>query len=89
MKKEKNKSPSFSMQISWVIDKVVWTVLSDGKAFAEAEISNMVCIFSFSSNLKSCEQLNYHKFTSLHIAHCFLLIKMPLRVKSLIKYQTF
>lgn len=42
MEKEKNKSPSFAMRISWAIDKVVWTMLSDGKAFAEAEISNMI-----------------------------------------------
>lgn len=42
MEKEKNKSPSFAMRISWAIDKVVWTMLSDGKPFAEAEISNMI-----------------------------------------------
>lgn len=42
MEKEKNKSPSFAMRISWVVDKVVWTMFSDGKAFAEAEISNMI-----------------------------------------------
>ena len=44
MEKEKNKSPSFAMRISWVIDKVVWTMFSDGKDFIEAEISNMVSI---------------------------------------------
>eukprot|EP01018_Ginkgo_biloba_P039836 Gb_21610 [translate_table: standard] len=42
MEKEKNKSPSFAMRISWVIDKVVWSMLSEGKSFAEAEISNMI-----------------------------------------------
>ncbi|XP_057820697.1 protein SABRE isoform X2 [Cryptomeria japonica] len=42
MDKEKNKSPSFAMRISWAIDKVVWSMLSDGKAFAEAEISHMI-----------------------------------------------
>ena len=44
MEKEKNKSPSCAMRISMKIDKVVWSMLSDGKSFAEAEIINMVSI---------------------------------------------
>ncbi|KAJ7565154.1 hypothetical protein O6H91_02G050400 [Diphasiastrum complanatum] len=42
MEKEKNKSPSAAMRISWAIDKVVWSMLSDGELFAEAEISSMI-----------------------------------------------
>lgn len=44
MEKEKNKSPSCAMRISMRINKVVWTMLADGKSFAEAEINEMVCI---------------------------------------------
>lgn len=40
--KEKNKSSPFAMGISWAIDKIVWSMISDGEAFAEAEISNMI-----------------------------------------------
>lgn len=42
MEKEKNKSPSYAMRISLQIHKVVWSMLVDGKAFAEAEINDMV-----------------------------------------------
>lgn len=45
MEKEKNKSPSYAMRISLRIDKVVWSMLADGKSFAEAEINNMVYDF--------------------------------------------
>ncbi|KAJ4962833.1 hypothetical protein NE237_022772 [Protea cynaroides] len=41
MEKEKNKSPSCAMRISLKIIKVVWSMLQDGKSFAEAEINNM------------------------------------------------
>ncbi|KAL4180176.1 hypothetical protein AMTRI_Chr13g123910 [Amborella trichopoda] len=41
MEKEKNKSPSYAMRISLRINKVVWSMLADGKSFAEAEINNM------------------------------------------------
>lgn len=44
MEKEKNKSPSYAMRISLRISKVVWTMLADGKSFAEAEINDMVSI---------------------------------------------
>jgi len=44
MEKEKNKSPSYAMRISLQINKVVWSMLVDGKAFAEAEINEMVGI---------------------------------------------
>ncbi|WOL08896.1 protein SABRE isoform X1 [Canna indica] len=45
MEKEKNKSPSCAMRISMRIDKVVWTMLADGKPFAEAEINEMIYDF--------------------------------------------
>jgi hypothetical protein len=47
MEKEKNKSPSFAMRIFLQINKVVWSMLLDGKPFAEAEINDMVSIISF------------------------------------------
>lgn len=54
MEKEKNKSPSYATRISMRIDKVVWTMLADGKSFAEAEINEMVCfcIFFLENNRK-------------------------------------
>ncbi|KAK6940268.1 FMP27, GFWDK domain [Dillenia turbinata] len=45
MEKEKNKSPSYAMRISLQINKVVWGMLVDGKAFAEAEINDMIYDF--------------------------------------------
>lgn len=42
MEKEKNKSPSYAMRISLQINKVVWSMIVDGKSFAEAEINDMV-----------------------------------------------
>lgn len=45
MEKEKNKSPSYAMRISVQIDKVVWSMLVDGKTFAEAEINEMIYDF--------------------------------------------
>lgn len=45
MEKEKNKSPSYAMRISLQINKVVWSMLVDGKAFAEAEINEMIYDF--------------------------------------------
>lgn len=44
MEKEKNKSPSCAMRISLQINKVVWSMLVDGKSFAEAEINELVSI---------------------------------------------
>lgn len=44
MEKEKNKTPSCAMRVSLRIHKVVWSMLVDGKAFAEAEINNMVSL---------------------------------------------
>lgn len=44
MEKEKNKSPSYAMRISVQINKVVWSMLVDGKSFAEAEINDMVSV---------------------------------------------
>ena len=42
MEKEKNKSPSYAMRLSLQINKVVWSMLLDGKPIAEAEINDMV-----------------------------------------------
>lgn len=39
--KEMNKSPSYAMRISLEINKVVWSMLVDGKSFAEAEINDL------------------------------------------------
>ncbi|CAI0464012.1 unnamed protein product [Linum tenue] len=50
MEKEKNKSPSYAMRISLQINKVVWSMLIDGKPFAEAEINDM--IFDFDRDYK-------------------------------------
>lgn len=44
MEKEKNKGPSYAMRISLKIDKVVWSMLVDGKSFAEAELNDMVSV---------------------------------------------
>ena len=43
--KEKNKSPSYAMRISLQNNKVVWSMLVDGKSFAEAEINDMIYDF--------------------------------------------
>ncbi|RZC15868.1 Protein SABRE isoform B [Glycine soja] len=43
--KEKNKSPSYAMRISLQINRVAWSMLVDGKSFAEAEISDMIYDF--------------------------------------------
>ncbi|KAL5844517.1 hypothetical protein ACOSQ4_010475 [Xanthoceras sorbifolium] len=45
MEKEKNKSPSCAMRISLQINKVVWSMLVDGKSFAEAEINDLIYDF--------------------------------------------
>ncbi|KAL1539208.1 protein SABRE [Salvia divinorum] len=45
MEKEKNKSPSYAMRISLKINKVVWSMLIDGKSFAEAEINDLIYDF--------------------------------------------
>ncbi|KAL2317608.1 hypothetical protein Fmac_031484 [Flemingia macrophylla] len=45
MEKEKNKSPSYAMRISLQINKVVWSMLLDGKSIAEVEISDMIYDF--------------------------------------------
>ncbi|KNA17373.1 hypothetical protein SOVF_080580 [Spinacia oleracea] len=41
MEKEKNKSPSYAMGIFVEIKEVVWSMLVDGKVFAEAGINEM------------------------------------------------
>ncbi|KAG2540710.1 protein ABERRANT POLLEN TRANSMISSION 1 isoform X2 [Panicum virgatum] len=48
--KEKNKSPSCAMRVSTRINKIVWSMLADGKSFAEAEINDM--IFDFDRDYK-------------------------------------
>lgn len=49
--KEKSKGSSCAMRISLQVSKVVWSMLLDGKSFAEAEINDLVSIpkhlFSF------------------------------------------
>ncbi|XP_020258640.1 protein SABRE-like isoform X2 [Asparagus officinalis] len=50
MEKEKNKSPSYAMRISMRISKIVWSMLADGKSFAETEINDM--IFDFDRDYK-------------------------------------
>ncbi|KAK7385404.1 hypothetical protein VNO78_31121 [Psophocarpus tetragonolobus] len=45
MEKEKNKSPSYAMRISFQINKVVWSMILDGKNFAEVEINDMIYDF--------------------------------------------
>ncbi|CAM6026648.1 unnamed protein product [Sphagnum balticum] len=42
MVKEQNRSPSAAMQISWACDKIIWSMLCEGKSFAEVEINKMV-----------------------------------------------
>ncbi|KAK9109067.1 hypothetical protein Sjap_017127 [Stephania japonica] len=59
MEKEKNKSPSYAMRISMRIDKVVWSMLADGKAFAEAEINAM--LYDFDRDYKD---IGIAKFTT-------------------------
>ncbi|CAN1185325.1 Protein SABRE [Linum perenne] len=45
MEKEKNKSPSYAMRVSLQINKVVWSMILDGKPIAEAEINDMIFDF--------------------------------------------
>uniref|UniRef100_A0ACD5YFJ0 Uncharacterized protein n=1 Tax=Avena sativa TaxID=4498 RepID=A0ACD5YFJ0_AVESA len=45
MEKEKNKSPSCAMRVSMRINKVVCSMLADGKAFSEAEINDIIYDF--------------------------------------------
>lgn len=54
MVKEKNKTPSAAMRISWVFTKLVWSMLCDGESFAEAEIKSMVCCLSSCPFLVVC-----------------------------------
>lgn len=42
MEKAKNKSLSHAMKISMQINKIVWSMLIDGKCIAEAEINDLV-----------------------------------------------
>jgi hypothetical protein len=49
--KEKNKSPSCAMRVSTRINKIVWSMLADGKSFAEAEINDLVNLISFQPNV--------------------------------------
>lgn len=52
LEKDKNKRPSSAMRISLQINKVIWSMVLDGKTFAEVEIDNMVKPFcSFISSL--------------------------------------
>ncbi|KAK7275853.1 hypothetical protein RIF29_16979 [Crotalaria pallida] len=62
MEKEKNKSPSYAMRISLQINKVVWSMLVDGKSFAEAEINDM--IYDFDRDYKD---VGISQFTTKHL----------------------
>ncbi|GMI90618.1 hypersensitive to Pi starvation 4, SABRE [Hibiscus trionum] len=42
MEKEKNKSPSCAMRVSVQVTKLAWSMLMDGKPFAEVEINDMI-----------------------------------------------
>ncbi|WZZ08141.1 hypothetical protein YC2023_094062 [Brassica napus] len=42
---EKNKSAPYAMRISLEINRVVWCMVVDGRAFAEADINNMIYDF--------------------------------------------
>jgi hypothetical protein len=42
MVKEQNRSPSAAMRISWACDKIVWSMICEGKSFAEVEINKMI-----------------------------------------------
>ncbi|XP_051126536.1 protein SABRE-like [Andrographis paniculata] len=45
MEKEKNKTPSCAMHVSFQINKVVLSMLVDGKSFAETEINDLIYDF--------------------------------------------
>lgn len=63
MEKEKNKSPSCAMRISMRINKVVWSMLADGKTFAETEINDMVSKLPF---VLDCLSKFAYNFLMLH-----------------------
>uniref|UniRef100_A0A1J3FYA5 FMP27/BLTP2/Hobbit GFWDK motif-containing RBG unit domain-containing protein n=1 Tax=Noccaea caerulescens TaxID=107243 RepID=A0A1J3FYA5_NOCCA len=69
MEKEKNKSPSYAMCISLQINKVVWSMIVDGKSFAEAEINDM--IYDFDRDYKD---IGVARFTtkSFVVRNCLL-----------------
>jgi phage tail tube protein FII len=46
LEKDKNKRPSSAMRISLQINKVIWSMVLDGKTFAEVEIDNMIYDFN-------------------------------------------
>lgn len=75
MEKEKNKSPSYAMRVSLQINKVVWSMLLDGKSFAEAEINDMVRII-----LQALILLPFHCFS--YQTHLY-----PLKKLILTKYE--
>ncbi|XP_010545182.1 PREDICTED: protein KINKY POLLEN [Tarenaya hassleriana] len=45
LEKDKSKKPSSAMRISFQINKVIWSMLLDGKTFTEVEIDNMIYEF--------------------------------------------
>lgn len=47
LEKEKNKSPSCAIRIYVRINKVVWSMLSDDRPFAEVEINDMVSFYYY------------------------------------------
>ncbi|XP_070682052.1 protein SABRE-like [Malus domestica] len=62
IEKEKNKSPSYAMRISLQINKVVWSMIVDGKSFAEAEINDMIYDFDRDSKDVGVAQFTTKKF---------------------------
>lgn len=62
MEKEKNKSPSYAMRVILQINKVVWSMILDGKSFAEAEINDM--IYDFDRDYKD---VGISQFTTKYI----------------------
>ncbi|XP_019256331.1 PREDICTED: protein SABRE-like [Nicotiana attenuata] len=68
IEKEKNKSPSCAMRISLQINKVVWSMLVDGRSFAEAEINDM--IYDFDRDYKD---VGVAKFTTKYfvVRNCY------------------
>ena len=79
MEKEKNKSPSYAMRISLKINKVVWSMLVDGKTFAEAEINDMVGTKSFPSSPLNF-LVSYHSITN-KVTASTIVFKTVLREK--------
>ncbi|XP_047307389.1 protein SABRE [Impatiens glandulifera] len=69
MEKEKNKTPSCAMRISMQINKVVWSLLADGKTFAEAEINDMIYDFDRDYNDFGVARFTTKYFVARNCSH--------------------